>query len=224
MNIAKKNDYESKLNKYISNIWQNWTAANELLNKCNNEKDFPSYFIINGDKIDNKEDIGNNFNYFFQNIGPTISANIPQHEDNIIKTFLKEKITFFFQFSLLEQGTVSKIINKINSKHNCGHENLPAILMINKLPSHIITNHFNLKSIAFLQKFCPDSLKTAKIIPLLKKNKTLINLINIEQHHSCQHSPKYLDQLSLDNYMIISTKIIFCTKAYMDLALRIQQI
>ena len=89
----------------------------------------PSYFIINGDKFDNKDDIANNFNSFFQNIGPTFSANIPQHKDKTIKTFLKEKIAFPFQFGLLEQETVSKIINKINSKHSCGHDNISTILM-----------------------------------------------------------------------------------------------
>ena len=91
INTAKKFDYVSKFNKYISNVKQTWTTINELLNKCNNEKDFPSYFIINGDKSDNKEDIANNFNSFFQNIGPTLSANIPQYKDKTVKTFLKEK-------------------------------------------------------------------------------------------------------------------------------------
>ena len=78
--------------------------------------------------IINKEDIANNFNSFFQNIGLTFSANIPQHKDNTIKTFLKEKIAFSFQFSLLEQEKVSKIINKINPKHSCGHDDISYIL------------------------------------------------------------------------------------------------
>ena len=73
--------YGSKFNKYVSNIKQTWATIIELLNKCKNKKEFPSYFIINGDKIDNKKDIGNNFNSFFQNIGPALSANIPQHQN-----------------------------------------------------------------------------------------------------------------------------------------------
>ena len=87
--------YESKFSKYVSNIKQTWTTINELLNKCNNKKRIPVMFHNkwrqNGDKIDNEEDIANN--YFFQNIGPTFSANIPQHKNRTIKTFLKEKIT-----------------------------------------------------------------------------------------------------------------------------------
>ena len=53
----------------------------------------------------------------------------------------------------------------------------------------------------------PDRLKIAKIIPLLKKEDPhKLNLIIIDQYHSCQHSPKYLKRLSLYNYMSISTK------------------
>ena len=110
INAANFFYYESKFNKNVSNIKQVWTTINELFNKCNKKK-FQSYFIINGDKIDNKEDIANNFNSFFQNIGPTLSANIPLHKNITIKIFFKEKIAFSFQFSLLAQETVSKIIN-----------------------------------------------------------------------------------------------------------------
>ena len=162
------NYYESKFNRYVSNIKQTWTTRNELLNKCNNKKEFPSYFIINGDKIDNKEDIVNNFNSFFQNIGPTLSANIPQHKHITIKTFLKEKIAFSFEFSLLEQETVFKIISKINSKHSCGHDDISTMLMKNICPLILspITLIFN-QSLS--TGIFPDRLKIAKIIPLFKK-------------------------------------------------------
>ena len=104
INAAKKNYYESKFNTYVSNIKQTWTTINELLNKCKNKKEFPSYFIINGDKIDNEEDIAKSFNPFFQNIGRTLSANIPQHKNITIKTFLKEKNSIFFWIQLIRTG------------------------------------------------------------------------------------------------------------------------
>ena len=168
INAAKKNYYESKFNRYVSNIKQTWTTINELLNKCNNKKEFPSYFIINGDKIDNKEDIANNFNSFFQNIGPTLSANIPQHKNITIKTFLKEKIAFSFEFSLLEQETVFKIISKINSKHSCGHDDISTILMKNICPL-ILSPITLILNQSLSTGIFPDRLKIAKIIPLFKK-------------------------------------------------------
>ena len=50
INAAKFFYYESKFNKYVSNIKQTWTTINELLNKCYNKKEFPSYFTINETK------------------------------------------------------------------------------------------------------------------------------------------------------------------------------
>ena len=44
INAAKKNYYESKFNRYVSNIKQTWTTINELLNKCNNKKIIPVIF------------------------------------------------------------------------------------------------------------------------------------------------------------------------------------
>ena len=101
---AAKMYYESKFNKYVSNMKQTWTTFNELLNKCNNNKKFPSYFTINGDKIDNKEDIANNFNSSFFYIGPILSASIPQHKIITIKNILKRKDSIFFSIRLIRTG------------------------------------------------------------------------------------------------------------------------
>ena len=48
-------------------------------------RDSPSYFIVNGDKIDNKEDIAKNFNSFFHNIDPTFSEKSLQYNNKTIK-------------------------------------------------------------------------------------------------------------------------------------------
>ena len=66
-----QNYCELRFNKYVSNIKQTWTTINKL------------------HKIENKEDIANNLNYLFQNIVPTLSANIPQQKKHNFKTFLK---------------------------------------------------------------------------------------------------------------------------------------
>ena len=67
----------------------------------------------------------------------------------------------------LEQETVSKIINKISSKHSCGHDDISTILIKN-LPPHIITNHFSLKSNAFYRNFSRQ-VKNCKNNSIIKK-------------------------------------------------------
>ena len=84
------------------------------------------------------------------------------------KIYLKEKIAFSFEFSLLEQETVFKIISKINSKHSCGHDDISTILMKNSCPliSSRITLILN-QSLSI--GIFPDRLKIATMIPLFKK-------------------------------------------------------
>ena len=85
------------------------------------------------------------------------------------KTFLKEKIAFSFEFSLLEQETVFKIISKINSKHSCGHDNISTIPMKNMCP--LISSPITLILNQSLSTgIFPDRFKIAKIIPLFKKD------------------------------------------------------
>ena len=85
-----------------------------------------------------------------------------------IKTFLKEKIAFSFEFSLLEQETVFKIISKINSKHSCGHDDISTILMKNICPL-ILSPITLILNQSLSTGIFPDRLKIAKIIPLFKK-------------------------------------------------------
>ena len=105
---------ESKFNKYVSDIKHTWTTINELLNKCNSIKEFPSYFIISGDKIDNKEDIANNLNSFFQNIGPTLSVNIHQQKSITTKNILFNSANWnrkqYLKWIKLIQNTVVVVI------------------------------------------------------------------------------------------------------------------
>ena len=76
-------------------------------------------------------------------------------------------MAFSFEFSLLEQERVFKIISKINSKHSCGHGNISTILMKNICP--LIFSPITLISNQSLSTgIFPDRLKIAKIITLFK--------------------------------------------------------
>ena len=50
---------------------------NRIMNKVRKDQSYASSFISNGKHIHNKEDIANEFNDFFTNIGPNLGKNIP---------------------------------------------------------------------------------------------------------------------------------------------------
>ena len=51
------------------------------------ENTFPSYFS-EWNKLENKQNIANNFNNSFQNIDPILSASFPNHKGESINTYV----------------------------------------------------------------------------------------------------------------------------------------
>ena len=106
---AKKSYYDDKFKRYITNMKKTWTTINEILSKPNNKKEFPSYFTMKDKKNSDKQDIANQFNTFFTNIGPDLSKKIPKHQDKSMESNLKENILSSFNFELIEQDTVKRL-------------------------------------------------------------------------------------------------------------------
>ena len=169
INQAKKSYYDDKFKRYITNMKKTWTTINEILSKSNNKKEFPSYFTMKDKKISDKQDIANQFNTFFANIGPDLSKKIPRHQDKSMESYLKENILCSFNFELIEQDTVKKIIKILNAKHSSGHDNVSTISLkeISPLISSPLTLILNQ---SLTTGIFPDKLKIAKIIPLFKKD------------------------------------------------------
>ena len=120
-------------------------------------------------KISDKQDIANQFDTFFANIGPDLSKKIPKHQDKSMESYLKENILCSFNFELIEQDTVKKIIKRLNAKHSSGHDNVSTILL--KEISPLISSPLNLiLNQSLTTGIFPDKLKIAKIIPLFKKD------------------------------------------------------
>ena len=147
-------------------------------------------------KISDKQDIANQFNTFFANIGPDLSKKIPKHQDKSMESYLKENILCSFNFELIEQDTVKKIIKRLNAKHSSGHDNVSTILLkeIRLLisPLTLILNQ------SLTTGIFPDKLKIAKIILLFKKddphyfdNYRPISLLRPLSQHSPLTIPSY---------------------------------
>ena len=75
------------------------------------------------------KDIANQFYTFFANLGPDLSKTIPKHQDKNMESYLKENISCSFNFELVEQNTVKKVIKRLNAKDSSGHDNVSTILL-----------------------------------------------------------------------------------------------
>ena len=76
-----------------TNVKETWKILNEAINKRKNKPTCPEYFIKNNKIISKKEDIANEFNNFFTNVGPNLAKNIPLPQtDTPIYDYLEEII------------------------------------------------------------------------------------------------------------------------------------
>ena len=76
LKTAKKNYFSDQLEKEKNNIKNTWKILNNVLNK-NHTKPCNTEFNLNGQVIDNPEQIPDHFNDFFINIGPNQVSQIP---------------------------------------------------------------------------------------------------------------------------------------------------
>ena len=153
-----------------------------------------NFHLISLWKIKNsdKQDIANQFNTFLANIGPDLSKKIPKHQDKSMESYLKENILWSFNFELIEQDTMKKIIKRLNAKHSSGHDNVSTILL-KEISPLIISPLTLILNQSLTTWIFPDKLKVAKIIPLFKT----------DQSHFFLPLPKYSKRRYSYNYMII---------------------
>ena len=172
---------------------------------------FPASFTINGQDIDDKYDIANQFNSFFASVGANISGGIINNGSKTFSSYLKQRIECSFQFECVDVSDGKKVIQNLASKNSSGHDVistrfLKKILEIITPPlTHIIN-----------QSLCtgifPDRLKIAKVIPLFKKG---------DQHVLDNYRPisllpvisKVFEKLCSTNYISISLTTISFTTA-----------
>ena len=169
INSAKKSYYFDQFKKYTNDARKTWSKINEILNKCPNKKDFPSHFMLNDRKIENKTEIADGFNSYFSSIGQKLSSKISTNSDKTIESYLIKNIACSFHFKLVSQDDVKKVIRDLKPKHSAGHDDISTHLL--KSMSNMIAP---LLTLSINQSLCtgifPDQLKVAKVIPLYKKD------------------------------------------------------
>ena len=165
---AKIMYYQNQFEKYKSDIRKTWATINELITKKSKNSDFPAHFFSNDRIITGDQDIANCFNNFFTNIGPNLAKEIPTPPNKAYTDFLRERITFSFQFSTVSTDHLLKIITKLKPKTSSGHDKISTILL-KCISNEIISVLCLIINQSLSTGIFPDNLKIAKIIPIYKK-------------------------------------------------------
>ena len=169
MRCAKREHYAKEFNHFKSDIKKTWGKINEILSRNRTSTELPSYFCVNGSIISNNQDIANCFNNFFSGIGPALAETIRGPPNKSYNDYLKQTILTTFAFDTVCPDQVTKYINELKSKSSSGQDGISSIMLkhIAKIISPSLCFIINQSLITGI---VPDSMKTAKISPIFKKD------------------------------------------------------
>ena len=128
----------------------------------------PNNIKIDNILNENIEVITNSFNKYFVNIGPDLASNIIDPTPNSDKTFLKNPASSRFSFELVNENTVSKIMDNLSTKKSWGIDELSTHL-IKSIKSEILGPLTITISQSLVTGIFPDKQKIAKVTPIFKK-------------------------------------------------------
>jgi len=144
-----------------------WKNINNILNRNSNKTADTKYFLINNDSISDTKIIANEFNKYFVDIGNDLSQSLTDPENKSYTDYLKSQLQYDFNFELVSEDTVKKVIGMLKNKSTRGIDGLSNKL-VKRLHLEIASSLTLIINQCFTGIF-PDKLKLAKVIPIHKK-------------------------------------------------------
>ena len=170
---AKKLYYNKCFHKFKSDVKNTWSTINDIIGKTKKTSDFPKYFLINGQQIDDDYKIANEFNKFFINVGPNLAESIQTPPMSSFEEYLGISTKKKFNFQEVSIEAVTKAIDSLKPKTSYSKDRISnkllKFLKIELAPP--LTSIIN-QSIS--HGIFPDSLKMAKVTPLYKKQENYL--------------------------------------------------
>ena len=155
-----------------------------------------------GNKIVNPQEIVEQFNDYFVNIGNDLVRSIPIASTEF-SSYLENNNSFMDTFALFltNSNEIIEIVNGFVDKSSFGYDNVPVNIM-KKCITQIAEPLSAIINSSFRTGKVPDSLKIAKFVLSLKTELKMIFLIT-GRYLSCPVSQKFLRRLSITGYLII---------------------
>ena len=116
---AKRLYYTRTFAIYKNDIKQTWTIIKDTLHRKTKCELHQQFFICNR-AVTNPDEIANEFNKYFVNIGRLLSEQITSPHTS--KEYLGNKSNVLFRFTPVNEDCIGNIIQKLKSKSSYGYE------------------------------------------------------------------------------------------------------
>ena len=126
---AKHSYHHDLFAKFQNDSKKTWLHINSILGRKKCSKELADFFVIKNVPTYDKLKIANKFNSFFTEVGPSFSSKIPQPDGLNYKQYLKGTISSRFNFELVKNDEILKIIKKLKPKTSCGYDDISSKLL-----------------------------------------------------------------------------------------------
>ena len=168
---SKISHQKSYFEKYSSNMKKTWEGIKKIVNVKKTVNFTISQLNVKGKIVDDAQEINNNFNNFFVNVGLDTEKTVPKVPNISPEKFLKNSNQMEFIVAHISEDEIMDILKSLPTNKGTGPASIPLrfLLLVADL---IIVPLCRLVNVSFSTGVFPDILKIAKIIPLHKGGST----------------------------------------------------
>ena len=123
INEAKHLYYTRTFALYKNDIKQTWSVIKDTLQKKHQCKTIDK-FVVNNHVVTDFDEIANNFNIYFINIGKSLSDQIQSVASSQDYLLQHNKLNMTFNFIPVSEVYIDNVINKLKNKSSCGYDNI----------------------------------------------------------------------------------------------------
>ena len=193
MKKSKQAYYDKYFERNWNNIKNTWKGIKSLISLKTVASSVPTVLSLdNGDTITNLYDIANTFNNYFASIAETTKKSIKYSHKHFSDYLSNESSSTIF-LQPTDKEEIANIISSLNSNKTSGPNSIPyrVLFLLKNEISKQLADLFNL---SFMTGVFPSVLKTAKIVPVFKKDSKL-NYSNYRPISLLSNIEKILEKL-----------------------------
>ena len=216
---SKTNYYNHYFETNWNSIKNTWKGLKSILNIKNISAEIPKTLTVDCTTISNPMEISNIFNNYFSSIATKTKLNISFSHKHF-PDFLKNRSNIYFFVSPTDKTEIEDVISSLDSNKSVGPNSIPTKIL-KLLKDDISSQLSETFNISFSSGFFPSVLKTAKVIPVHKKD-TKLDFSNYRPISLLSNIEKILERLMYnrmykffsDNNLIYSLQFGFRQKIF----------
>ena len=130
-------------------------------------RNFISHFNYKDNEIYDKQEIANDFNDFFVNIGPELANKIVIPENNDVLQYMNDRNVNSMFLHDVNKKEMLDVIKSFANKTSTDYNGMN-MFILKKITNCIVDPFLHICNISFSKVVFPDALKIARVIPLFK--------------------------------------------------------